>query len=111
MLPATTSRPGGPRARRRLTGLSAGRAIPPIGAGGSPQYEAMVGQDANESLPSIKRGMLQRIDDWQELLAAMDPAVADGTVRLEDRSPEPFAGHGMIFDDRVKIILYNSDMI
>src|SRR5262249_18634734 len=75
-----------------------------IAAGGAPQYDVMIGQDDNEILPSLKRGVLQRIDNWQELLAAIDPAVADGTVKPEDRSPEPFAGYGMIFDDRVKII-------
>src|SRR5262249_49813498 len=82
-----------------------------IAAGGAPPDHGVIGQGDDEILPSLKRGMLQRIDNWQELLAAIDPAVADGTVKPEDRSPEPFAGYGMIFDDRVKIILYNSEMM
>src|SRR5262249_6058311 len=82
-----------------------------IAAGGAPQYDAMLGQDDNKIFPAVKRGMLQRIDNWQELIAAVDPAVADGTVKPEARSPEPVRGHAMVFDDRLKILLFNTEMI
>jgi ABC-type Fe3+ transport system substrate-binding protein len=82
-----------------------------IASGGVPQYDAMLGRDDSEVLPSLKRGMLQPIENWQELLAAIDPAVADGTVKPEDRSAEPFTGSALVFDDRLKILLYNPEMI
>ncbi|HEY7065682.1 MAG TPA: extracellular solute-binding protein [Chloroflexota bacterium] len=82
-----------------------------IAAGGAPQYDALVAQDAGEVLPFLRRGHLQPIEDWQELLAAVDPAVADGTVRPEERSPEPFTGYSLLFDDRLKVMLYNTDLI
>jgi ABC-type Fe3+ transport system substrate-binding protein len=80
-------------------------------AGGSPQFDAMLGQDDSEVLPRLKESVLQPIDNWQEALAAIDPAVADGSVKLEDRSPDPFTGYGIMFDDRLKIILYNPEVI
>lgn len=81
-----------------------------IAAGAAPQFDAMLGQDDSEVLPRMKDGMLQRIDNWQELLAAIDPGVASGRVKPEERSPEPFTGQGFIFDDRLKIMLYNTEL-
>ena len=88
-----------------------GNAQSAIAAGGSPQYDAMLGQDDSEVLPRLKDGMLQPIENWQELLAAVDPAVADGSVKLDERSPEPFAGYGFHFDDRLKIMLFNPEVM
>ena len=82
-----------------------------VAAGGSPTYDAMLGQDDTEILPRLKDGMLQPIDNWQELLAAIDPLVADGTVKPEERSQEPVTGYGMYFDDRLKIILFNPEVM
>src|SRR5262249_7317960 len=82
-----------------------------VTSGAAPQYDAMVGQDDSEILPWTKRGQLQRIDNWQELLAAIDPAVADGRVKPDERSPEPFSGYAFHFDDRLKILLYNPEMV
>ncbi len=82
-----------------------------IAAGGSPQYDAMLGQDGSEVYPFLKLGYLQPIENWRELLAAIDPAVADGRVKPEERSPDPFAGYGFIFDDRLKIILFNPEVM
>src|SRR5581483_3609597 len=82
-----------------------------IAAGGAPQFDAMLGQDDTEVLPRLKDGMLQPMANWQELLAAIDPLVADGTVKAEDRSPGPLAGYGIHFDDRLKIILFNPEVM
>jgi hypothetical protein len=82
-----------------------------LSVGGTPAYDAMLGQDDSEVLPRLKDGLLQRIDNWQELLAAVDPAVADGRVKPEERAPEPFAGYGFHFDDRIKIILFNPEVM
>lgn len=80
-----------------------------IASGGSAEYDAMIGQDDSEVLPRYRDGMFQRIDHWQELLAAIDPAVGEGRVKPEARSPEPFAGYAFAFDDRLKVLLYNPE--
>jgi ABC-type Fe3+ transport system substrate-binding protein len=82
-----------------------------IAAGSPPQYDVLLGQDAGEILPFLRRGYLQPIADWQELMAAIDPAVADGSVKADERSPDPFTGYGFVFDDRLKIMLFNPDLI
>ncbi len=82
-----------------------------VAAGGTPTFDAMLGQDDTEVLPRLKDGMLQPMANWQELLAAIDPLVADGTVKAEDRSPGPLAGYGIHFDDRLKIILFNPEVM
>ncbi|HEY7064455.1 MAG TPA: extracellular solute-binding protein [Chloroflexota bacterium] len=82
-----------------------------VAAGGTPTFDAMLGQDDTEVLPRLKDGMLQPIENWQEVLAAIDPAVADGTVKPEQRSPDPLTGYGIHFDDRLKIILFNPEVM
>ena len=51
-----------------------------VAAGGAPAFDAMLGQDDSEVLPRLKDGLLQPMDNWQELTTAPSiPAVADGT--------------------------------
>jgi ABC-type Fe3+ transport system substrate-binding protein len=82
-----------------------------VTAGGTPVYDVMLGQDDNDVLPRLRMGLLQPVDNWRELVAAIDPLVADGKVKPEERSPEPFAGYGFHFDDRLKIILFNPEVM
>lgn len=80
-----------------------------IALGSPPQYDASLGEDDEETYPF--RDRIPQVANWQALLTAINPAVANGTVRAEDVSPTIFAGYAFKFDDRLKVLVFNPNVI
>jgi ABC-type Fe3+ transport system substrate-binding protein len=78
-----------------------------IRTGGAPDFDVMVGEDGNH-FSFIKEGLLTKIDDWQEVLTALNPAVSGGKVKADQVSPEPFSGYGFLVGTRDESIIYNT---
>lgn len=81
-----------------------------IRVGSSPDYDVMVGEDGN-IFTFIKKGLLTKVDNWQELLAALNPSVRGGKVKPDQVSPDAFAGYGFLVANRVESIVYNTRLI
>lgn len=78
--------------------------------GTAPDYDAMVGEDGNV-YSFIKKGLLQKADDWQARVAAINPAVSGNKVTADQVSPGPFAGYAFLTATRVEAIVYNPRLI
>jgi ABC-type Fe3+ transport system substrate-binding protein len=52
-----------------------------------------------------------KIDDWEKLLAEINPLVRSGKVKPQQISPTPFSGFGFEFANRIKGIAYNPKLI
>src|SRR6185503_9368083 len=78
--------------------------------GSAPEYDVMVGEDGN-IFSFIKKGLLTRVDNWQELLAELNPSVKGGKVKPGQVSPDPFGGYAFLVATRVESIIYNTRLI
>jgi len=78
-----------------------------ISTGVAPQYDAMLGP-ISEVYPYFKENLLQPIDNWQELVTAVNPSAANGTVKIDNYSPAPLAGKALLFNELYKVMIYNS---
>jgi ABC-type Fe3+ transport system substrate-binding protein len=81
-----------------------------IRAGNAPDFDVMVGEDGN-IFSFIKDGLLAKVEDWQEILTALNPAVGSGKVKPDQVSPEPFSGYSFLFATRDESIIYNTRLI
>ncbi len=78
--------------------------------GSVPTYDAIEGPDTNNT-GLVGAGGIQKIDNWETLLAEINPQVRSGKVRLEQLSPGPLKGYGFAYISRVKALLYNPKLI
>src|SRR5581483_5138357 len=85
-------------------------AIAETRAGTPPTYDAVYGDDA-EMMQLIGAGASLPIEDWEALLAEINPAVGAGRVKPDQISHGPLAGRAFMFVGNVKQILYNPRLI
>src|SRR5581483_6937520 len=81
-----------------------------LDAGGRPEFDTLTGSE-EDIIQMAGKGYLQPIDNWQELLKAVNSQVRDGTVKAEDVSPAPFTGSSFIWSTRSKALMYNTKVI
>jgi ABC-type Fe3+ transport system substrate-binding protein len=79
-------------------------------SGIAPTYDVMQGDDA-ETIQLTGAGGVRKIDNWKELLAAVNPDVASGKIKLEQISHGPFEGQSVLFLANIKMIVYNTNRI
>jgi len=82
-----------------------------IGAGAGPPYDVYIGNG-----PKVTRGrklnFLLSINNWEKLLAEINPLVKSGKVKPEQISwGEIFGGHSFIFMHRINSMMYNTKLI
>ncbi len=87
-----------------------GRAAAATRAGAVPTYDTIEGSELS-NIQLIGIGGTQTIENWQSLLAGINPLVHSGKVRPQQISPKPFTGHGFKYMSRVKALLYNPKLI
>jgi ABC-type Fe3+ transport system substrate-binding protein len=75
-----------------------------------PTYDTLTGTEEDNSR-LIEDGWAVKIDNWQALLAEMNPLVANGTVKPDEVSPPPFTGYAFVWTTRDKSLLYNTKLI
>jgi ABC-type Fe3+ transport system substrate-binding protein len=81
-----------------------------IKAGSAPDFDVLVGEDGN-FFSFIKEGLLRKIDDWQDVLAEVNPAVSSNKVGPDQVSPGPFSGYAFLFATRDEALIYNTRLI
>lgn len=74
--------------------------------GAPPTFDTLQGGDDN-SIEMIEAGFSMRVDNWQELLAQINPLVQSGAVKPEEISPGFFSGYSFMWGNRTKSLLYN----
>jgi ABC-type Fe3+ transport system substrate-binding protein len=79
-------------------------------AGAPPTYDVMQGDDA-ETIQLTGPGGVRKIENWKELLAAINPDVAAGKVTPEQISRGPFEGQSLVFLSNIKVIVYNTGKV
>lgn len=86
------------------------KAIAETKAGAVPTYDAMEGTVTN-NMALIGLGGGLKIDNWERLLAEINPLVRAGRVRPEQLSPGPLKGLAFAFLSRTKSLIYNPKLI
>jgi ABC-type Fe3+ transport system substrate-binding protein len=86
------------------------KAAAEIKAGVVPPYDTYVGSDKN-AMELVALGGVQRIDNWEPLLAVINPLVGSGSVRPKQISHDPFSGFAFQYIHRPRAILYNPKVI
>jgi len=85
-------------------------AIAETQAGAPPTYDAVQGTDS-ETMQLHGAGGTQRIENWEALLAEINPLVRSGKVRPEEITQGPLRGHSFMFMANVKQLIYNTKLI
>lgn len=85
-------------------------AIAETQAGAPPTYDVVQGDDA-ETMQLIGAGGIQKIENWEVLLAEVNPPVRSGKVRANQISRGPFAGSAFLILSNLKLIIYNTRLI
>lgn len=97
-----------------LTPVAAARQFPveiaSTRAGAPPTYDVMQGDDA-ETVQLKGAGGIQQIENWRELLAAINPDVASGKVTPAAISAGPYEKNGFLYMANDKQIVYNPRLI
>ncbi len=78
--------------------------------GGIPAYDALTGT-GQEHVKMKEAGFSTYIDNWQTLLAEINPLVGSGKVKPEEVSPAPFSGYSFMWSTRSRSFLYNKKLI
>ena len=73
-------------------------------------YDVVQGDDA-EVMQLIGAGGIQKVDNWETLIAEINPVIASGRVRREQISSGPFRQLGFLINANVKQIVYNPRLI
>jgi ABC-type Fe3+ transport system substrate-binding protein len=81
-----------------------------LSAGVPPALDSLTGSDENVA-DALGSGYVQNIDNWQLLLAEINPLVRSGTVKPEEISPGLYSGSAFIWGNRAKAIVYNPKLI
>ena len=79
-------------------------------AGAPPTYDVMQGDDA-ETIQLTGAGGFQKVENWKELLSAINPGVASGKVTAAQVSHGPFEGSSFHFMANIKQLVYNPNVI
>jgi ABC-type Fe3+ transport system substrate-binding protein len=79
-------------------------------AGAPPTYDVVQGDDA-ETIQLTGAGGVDKITNWKELLAAVNPDVASASIKPEQVSHGPFEGGSFHYMANVKQIVYNPQLI
>jgi ABC-type Fe3+ transport system substrate-binding protein len=79
-------------------------------AGTPPSLDSVYGDDA-ETMQLVTVGGVLRVENWEALLAEINPLVGSGKVTPDQVSKGPLAGRGFLFVGNVKRILYNPRLI
>jgi ABC-type Fe3+ transport system substrate-binding protein len=79
-------------------------------AGAPPQLD-MIGGPETRHVEMINGGLVTRIDNWELLLAEVNPLVGSGKVKPEQVSPNPLTGHSFIWSTVGKALLYNPKLL
>jgi ABC-type Fe3+ transport system substrate-binding protein len=77
-----------------------------LDAGLPPTFDTLTGSE-EDNLRLVEEGRVIKIDNWQALLAEINPLVGSGQVKPEDVSPSLFEGYGFTWTTRDKGLLYN----
>jgi ABC-type Fe3+ transport system substrate-binding protein len=79
-------------------------------AGAPPTFDVMQGDDA-ETIQLKGAGGIQPIENWKELLAAINPDVASGKISPAAISSGPYEKNGFLYMANDKQIIYNPRLI
>ncbi len=78
--------------------------------GGIPAFDALTGT-GQEHVKMKEAGFSTYIDNWETLLAEINPLVGSGKVKPEEVSPAPFSGYSFMWSTRSRSFLYNKKLI
>ncbi|NIO07177.1 MAG: extracellular solute-binding protein, partial [Deltaproteobacteria bacterium] len=78
--------------------------------GGVPAFDTLTGT-GQEHVKMKEAGFSTYIDNWQTLLAEINPLVGSGKVKPEEVSPAPFSGYSFMWSTRSRSFLYNKKLI
>lgn len=85
-------------------------AIAETQAGAPPTYDVVQGTDS-ETMQLHGAGGTQRIENWDALLAEINPLVRSAKVRLDQIGQGPLRGQSFMFMANVKQLIYNTKLI
>ncbi|MBI2357685.1 MAG: ABC transporter substrate-binding protein [Deltaproteobacteria bacterium] len=85
-------------------------AIAETQAGAPPTYDVVQGTDS-ETMQLHGAGGTQRVENWEALLAEINPLVRSGKVRLDQIGQGPLRGQSFMFMANVKQLIYNTKLI
>jgi len=78
--------------------------------GNAPRFDVLFGEDARH-LSFINQDLIKNVDNWQAVLREINPLVKEGKVKPDQISPAPFAGKSFLFGSRIRVLLYNPNLI
>lgn len=84
--------------------------IASLKAGVPPALDAFTGSEEHVT-ETMALGFTTKVDNWERLLAEINPLVSSGKVKPSEVSPELLSGHGFIWGNRVKALVYNPKLI
>lgn len=84
--------------------------ITALETGASPSFDTLVGSGRDHHAV-ITKGFATKIDNWETILAEINPTVRSGAVKPGTVSPHPFTGYSMLWGTRTKGLIYNTKMI
>ncbi len=79
-------------------------------AGIVPTYDVLSGSEKN-IIQLMALGGVQKINGWKTLISEINPLVSSGKVQPAQISPEPFTGYAFQHMNRLKGIMYNTNLI
>jgi ABC-type Fe3+ transport system substrate-binding protein len=79
-------------------------------AGAPPPLDALEGPDYN-NLNFIQAGYAAKVDNWEGLLAEINPDIKSGAVKPEQVSPRVFGGYSFIWSNVTKALIYNTKLV
>jgi ABC-type Fe3+ transport system substrate-binding protein len=79
-----------------------------INSGSAPQIDLLLGNATPQVYPFLS--ITAPIDNWQELLNAVNPDAASGRSNMEDYSPAPFTGQALLFCDYYDALVYSTQV-
>jgi ABC-type Fe3+ transport system substrate-binding protein len=79
-------------------------------AGLPPTYDTLTGSEEDNGR-LIEENWAIKIDNWEAVLAEINPQVASGRVKPDVVSPAPFTGYAFVWSTRDKSLLYNTSVI
>lgn len=83
--------------------------ITTLDAGGKPEFDSLAGSE-NDIIVTVEKGYLNKIPDWELLLAEINPRVGSGAIKPGDVSPSVIGGYGFIWATRTKALVYSTKL-
>ncbi len=81
-----------------------------LSAGMAPAFDALTGTD-EEILQVVAAGHTAKTQDWEKLLAEVNPLIRSGAARPAQVSTTIFSGEAFIWGNRLKALIYNPKLI